>query len=154
MFVALKWDHQIGAHFVSWIVVECSGVNEKFGLPQALPPRRDVAYFVDEATAEYDAKVFAAYKNGLLDISLADKYEPYLSPNHGFCHYAWDHTYMGELVKHAVLYWEDGQYKKATPFRDDIGYFICVEHSETDSQFFAQYKLGLLEFTVAEEKIA
>jgi len=154
MFVALKWDHQIGAHFVSWIVVECSGVSEKFGLPQALPPRRDIAYFVDEKTAEYDAKVFAAYKNGLLDTSVLDKYDPYLSPHHGFCHYEWDHTYMGNLVKHAVLYWEDGKHHRNKPFRDDIGYFICPEQSEADSQFYAQYKLGLLDFNSENLKTA
>lgn len=144
MFVALKWDHQIGAHFVSWIVVECSAVNTKFGLPQALPPRRDVAYFVDPEHAERDAKIFASYKNNELDIVPLAEYEPNLSAHHGFCHYGWDHTYMADLVKHAVLYWEDGNHKKPLPVRDDVAYFNCNEHSESDSRFYAQYKLGLL----------
>ncbi|TMP27289.1 hypothetical protein CWB99_14920 [Pseudoalteromonas rubra] len=141
MFVALKWDHQIGAHFVSWIVVECSAVREKFGLPQALPPRRDVAYFVDPATAEEDAKAFADYKNGIASIESCADYAPYLSDHHGFCHYSWDHTYLEELVKHAVLYWEDGQHQRPEPVRDDVAYFACPRDSESDSRFFAQYKL-------------
>ncbi|WP_171037363.1 hypothetical protein [Pseudoalteromonas phenolica] len=53
---------------------------------------------------------------------------------------------MGHLVKHAVLYWEDGKHHQTKPFRDDVGYFICPEQSEADSQFYVQYKLGLLDF--------
>ena len=148
MYIALKWDHLIGAHFVSWIVVECSAVGEKFGLPQALPPRRDAAYFVDPETAEQDAKAFAEYKNAEVTTTPSD-YSPYLSDHHGYCHYQWDHTYLEELVKHAVLYWEDGQHRKPAPVRDDIAYFVCPDASEQDSRFFARYKLEQAERQVA-----
>ncbi|WP_136255422.1 hypothetical protein [Onishia niordana] len=149
MYIALKWDHKIGAHFVAWIVVECSAVGEKFGLPQALPPRRDVAYFVDPDTAEQDAKAFAEYKNEDATAALASEYSPYLSEHHGYCHYPWDHDYLSELVKHAVLYWEDGQHLKPAPVRDDVAYFVCPEASEQDSRFFVQYKLACADRTVA-----
>ncbi|KAF7775337.1 hypothetical protein PCIT_a1506 [Pseudoalteromonas citrea] len=140
MFIALKWDHQIGAHFVSWLVVECSSVSEKFGLPQALPPRRDIAYFVHEKTAEQDAKAFSNYKNNTPQETIKH-YSPYLSEHHGYCHYEWDHSYFSGFIRHAVLYWEDGYHLQPTPIRDDVGYFICPQHSETDSRFFAHYKL-------------
>ncbi len=63
-------------------------------------------------------------------------------------------TYMGDLVKHAVLYWEDGKHQQLKPFRDDIGYFMCPKQSEADSQFYAQYKLGLLDFNSENLKTA
>ncbi|WP_212751429.1 hypothetical protein [Pseudoalteromonas aurantia] len=68
-------------------------MTEKFGLPQALPPRRDITYFVDEKMAEQDAKVFAHYKNTQQD-ETAESYSPYLSDHHGYCHYEWDHLYF------------------------------------------------------------
>ncbi|MFC0116706.1 hypothetical protein [Pseudoalteromonas xiamenensis] len=141
MFIALSWDHAIAQHFISWIVVECGGVGEKFGLPQALPPRRDVAYFCGEA-AEHDAKAFAEFKNSRLVNSVSLSYEPYLSPNHGYCHYAWDHCYLRELIKFAVLYWENGKHQKSTPTRDDVAYFLCDSEGEQDAAFFAQHKLN------------
>lgn len=141
MYIALKWDHQIGAHFVSWLVVECSSVTEKFGLPQALPPRRDIAYFVDEKTAEQDAKVFAHYKN-TQQHETVESYSPYLSDHHGYCHYEWDHSYFSDFIRHAVLYWEDGHHEQPSAVRSDVGYFICPDYSETDSHFFARYKLS------------
>src|SRR5688572_13453495 len=61
-YVALEWDHKIGRPVIQWLVVKCQSVGQKFGGPQALPPRRDVAYFVDTRTAERDAKAFAAFK--------------------------------------------------------------------------------------------
>src|ERR1700760_2143407 len=61
-YVALEWDHKIGRPVIQWLVVKCQSVGQKFGGPQALPPRRDVAYFVNEETAERDAKAFADYK--------------------------------------------------------------------------------------------
>ena len=141
MYVALKWDHIIGAHFVQWIVVKCNGISDKFGLPQALPPRRDIAYFTDPQSAEQDAKQFADYKNTGQMADIEKKYSPNLGEHHGFCHYACDHTYLGELVKHAVLYWEDGKHFSPEPYRSDIAYFIDPQTSEMDSIFFAQYKL-------------
>ncbi|MDK1287303.1 hypothetical protein [Pseudoalteromonas umbrosa] len=141
MFVALKWDHQIGAHFVSWLVVECAAIRDKFGLPQAIPPRRDIAYFVNPKTAEQDAKAFADHKNGVASVTCEQDYSPYLSDHHGYAHYQWDHTYLEELVKHAVLYWEDGRHIESKPFRDDVAYFVCPYESESDSRFFVQYKL-------------
>ena len=78
-YVALEWDHKIGRPVIQWLVVKCQSVGQKFGGPQALPPRRDVAYFVDEETAERDAKAFAAYKtrqdNGQTAASNAGKSE-------------------------------------------------------------------------------
>ncbi|MFC3033619.1 hypothetical protein ACFOEE_13915 [Pseudoalteromonas fenneropenaei] len=142
MFVALKWDHQIAKHFIGWIVVECSAVSEKFGLPQALPPRRDIAYFVDSETAEADAKAFAAYKNNELEWSTESQYAPYLSDHHGYCHYAWDHCYLKELVHYAVLYWEDGHHITPTPHRDDVAYFLCQQNAALDAAAFAQFKLA------------
>ena len=55
-YVALEWDHHIGRPMIRWLVVKCKSVGRKFGGPQALPPRRDIAYFVDGESAERDAK--------------------------------------------------------------------------------------------------
>jgi len=64
-YVALKWDHKVGRPNICWLVVQCASVGEKFGGPQALPPRRDIAYFVSEETAEQDALEFAEFKNAM-----------------------------------------------------------------------------------------
>src|ERR1051325_7235583 len=44
-YVALEWDHHIGRPMISWLVVKCKSVGRKFGGPQAMAPRRDIAYF-------------------------------------------------------------------------------------------------------------
>lgn len=145
MYAALEWDHALAKHFVGWIVVECSAIDQLFGLPQALPPRRDIAYFVNNSTAQQDAMAFAEMKNHSGSVEKSSKYSPYLSDHHGFTHYAWDHNYLQELIKHAVLYWEDGQHTSSKPIRDDIAYFVHPDTSQNDSELFAQYKLNLLE---------
>ncbi|WMO12905.1 hypothetical protein [Pseudoalteromonas piscicida] len=140
MYVALKWDHIIGAHFVQWIVVKCSGVTDKFGLPQALPlgvilPISPIPNLQSKMLNNLQITKI------LGKLRILKKYSPNLGEHHGFCHYAWDHTYLGELVKHAVLYWEDGKHFSPEPHRSDIAYFIDPQTSEMDSIFFAQYKL-------------
>jgi hypothetical protein len=144
MYAALEWDHDLAKHFVGWIVVECSSIDQLFGLPQALPPRRDIAYFVKNPSAEKDARAFAEMKNQPDNIQILSKYSPHLSDHHGFIHYAWDHNYLQELIKHAVLYWEDGHHDSDKPIRDDIAYFVHPDTSQNDSELFAQYKLNLI----------
>jgi hypothetical protein len=144
MYIALQWDHKIAENFLSWIVVECSGVTDKFGLPQALPPRQDIAYFVDSVTAQADAKAFAELKNKNQQPTFKGDFSPFISDHHGFTHYQWDHNYLSDLVKHAVLYWEDGKHQHAEPVRDDIAYFVDPLHAKQDSEYFSRYKLGAL----------
>lgn len=133
-FVALEWDHKIGRPMISWLVVECSSVGRKFGGPQALPPRRDVAYFVNPATAERDAKAFAAYKESIAagtpsELGNAKAY----SQNHAA--FAWDHNIFNPLIQWAVLEW-NGENPEGESVRDDIAYFLDPQTGEADAKAF------------------
>lgn len=134
-YVALEWDHKIGRPFVQWLVVRCASVGHKFGGPQALPPRRDVAYFVDEETAERDAKAFAAYKNqqaeGRADESLGTSTA--YSQRHAA--FAWDHNIFNPIVQWAVLEW-NGENPEGESFREDVAYFLDPESAEADARTF------------------
>ncbi len=105
-YVALEWDHKIGRPMIHWLVVKCQSVGWKFGGPQAMAPRRDVAYFVDSKTAERDAKAFAAFKMrqevegaGAEPLGTTEVY----SKRHAA--FAWDHNIFNPLVQWAVLEW-------------------------------------------------
>jgi hypothetical protein len=134
-YVALEWDHKIGRPFIQWLVVKCHSVGRKFGGPQALPPRRDVAYFVDAQTAERDAKAFAAYKtrqdehgaNELLGTS-----EVYSNRHAAF---AWDHNIFNPIVQWAVLEW-NGEDPEGESVRNDVAYFLDPESGEADARAF------------------
>jgi hypothetical protein len=133
-YVALEWDHRIGRPVIQWLVVKCQSVGQKFGGPQALPPRRDVAYFVDEGTAERDAKAFAAYKtrrdeNSRGELGSAEVY----SKRHAA--FAWDHNIFNPLVRWAVLEW-NGENPEGASFRNDIAYFLDPETAEADARAF------------------
>lgn len=136
-YVALEWDHRIGRPVIQWLVVKCHGVGQKFGGPQALPPRRDVAYFVDEESAGRDAKAFAAYKTrqdkGKLgvsdDLGTAEAY----SKRHAA--FSWDHNIFNPLVQWAVLEW-NGENPEGESFRSDVAYFLDPETAEADARAF------------------
>ncbi|HJQ38080.1 MAG TPA: hypothetical protein VKB93_13165 [Thermoanaerobaculia bacterium] len=136
-YVALEWDHHIGRPMISWLVVKCKSVGQKFGGPQALPPRRDIAYFVNAETAERDAKEFAAYKtrmdenpNGLdAELGTATAY----STRHAA--FAWDHNIFNPLVQWAVLEW-NGENPSGQSFRNDCAYFLDPETAEADARAF------------------
>jgi hypothetical protein len=134
-YVALEWDHKIGKAFVQWLVVKCAAVGQKFGGPQALPPRRDVAYFVNEETAERDAKAFAEYKNrqaeGQADEQLAT------STAYSLKHaaFGWDHNIFNPIVQWAVLEW-NGENPEGESYRDDVAYFLDPESAEGDARAF------------------
>lgn len=136
--VALEWDHAIARPMVRWIVVRCSRVDEKFGGLQAMPPRRDVALFV-EGTAEEDAKAFAAYKNGetallgpgvRLDDVLGGRHRP---ARH--VAFEWDHDLFRPHLKWAVLEWS-GDHAVRAP-RRDVAYFLDPESAEEDAKVFS-----------------
>jgi len=136
-YVALEWDHKIGRPVIQWLVVKCQSVGEKFGGPQALPPRRDVAYFVDEQTAERDAKAFAAYKTridkgGTESDQKLGKSEAYSKKHAAF---GWDHNIFNPLVQWAVLEW-NGENPEGESFRNDVAYFLDPETGEADARAF------------------
>lgn len=130
-YVALEWDHKIGRPFVQWLVVKCSSVGQKFGGPQALPPRRDVAYFVNEETAERDAKAFAAYKSQQ-DTEGLGTAQAYSNRHAAF---AWDHNIFNPIVQWAVLEW-NGENPEGASFRNDVAYFLDPESAESDARAF------------------
>ena len=134
-YVALEWDHKIGKPFVQWLVVKCASVGQKFGGPQALPPRRDVAYFVNEQTAERDAKAFADYKNrqaeGNVDAALGTA-AAYSNRHAAF---GWDHNIFNPIVQWAVLEW-NGENPEGESFREDVAYFLDPESAEGDARAF------------------
>ncbi len=136
-YVALEWDHKIGRPVIQWLVVKCKSVGEKFGGPQALPPRRDVAYFVDEETAERDAKAFAAYKTRMDSGGTTADQELGKSAAYSKKHaaFGWDHNIFNPLVQWAVLEW-NGENPEGESFRNDVAYFLDPETAETDAKAF------------------
>jgi hypothetical protein len=133
-YVALEWDHKIGRPMVQWLVVKCASVGHKFGGPQALPPRRDVAYFVNPETAERDAKAFAAYKTRQDEGSKESlgKTEVYSKRHAAF---AWDHNIFNPLIQWAVLEW-NGENPEGESVRNDIAYFLDPDTGEADARAF------------------
>lgn len=132
-YVALEWDHKIGRPIIQWLVVKCSSVGQKFGGPQALPPRRDVAYFVNEQSAERDAKAFAAYKTGLDEKKKGTETTEAYSKRHAA--FSWDHNIFNPLIQWAVLEW-NGENPDGESFRNDVAYFLDPETAETDAKAF------------------
>ena len=119
---------------ISWLVVKCAAVGQKFGGPQALAPRRDIAYFCNSETAERDAKAFAAYKTrqeqgAEEQIGTAAAY----SKRHAA--FAWDHNIFNPLVQWAVLEW-NGENPDGESFRNDVAYFLDPETGEADARAF------------------
>ena len=136
-YVALEWDHAIAKPMIKWIVVKCASVGQKFGGPQAMPPRRDVAYFVGEETSERDAKAFAEYKtrreaNGPETADELGAKTPYSSRHAAF---GWDHNIFNPLVQWAVLEW-NGENPTSAPYRHDKAYFMDPETAESDARAF------------------
>lgn len=135
-YVALEWDHSIGRPFMQWLVVQCASVGRKFGGPQALPPRHDVAYFVEPATAERDAKAFAAYKTGMEeaggDAEALGATQVYSNRHAAF---AWDHNIFQPQVKWAVLEW-NGEDPVGESVRKDVAYFLDPRTAEADARAF------------------
>jgi hypothetical protein len=133
-YVALEWDHHIGRPMIQWLVVKCHSVGRKFGGPQAIAPRRDVAYFVDSRTAERDAKAFAEYKTRQDAGSTEElgKSEAYSNRHAAF---GWDHNIFNPLVQWAVLEW-NGENPDGVSVRDDVAYFLDPESGEADARAF------------------
>jgi hypothetical protein len=144
-YVALEWDHRIAKPVIQWLVVKCASVGQKFGGPQALPPRRDIAYFVDEKTAEVDAKAFAEYKarheNGEdAALDALGRAEAFSKSHAAF---AWDHNIFNPLVQWAVLEW-NGENPEEQNYRNDVAYFLDPETAEADARAFRVIRDGLL----------
>jgi len=57
---AFGWDHNIFNPLVQWAVLEWNGEN-----PEGASVRSDVAYFLDPATAESDARAFRVMRDEL-----------------------------------------------------------------------------------------
>lgn len=134
-YVALEWDHKIGRPMINWIVVQCQSVGEKFGGPQALPPRRDVAYFVNPETAQRDAKAFAAYKTRQDDgtrVETTGSAEAYSNRHAAF---EWDHNIFSPIVRWAVLEW-NGENPEGASVRSDVAYFLDPQTAESDARAF------------------
>jgi hypothetical protein len=122
---------------IHWLVVKCQSVGWKFGGPQAMAPRRDVAYFVDSHTAERDAKAFAAYKTRM-DENGSDAAEKEGATNvysNRHAAFAWDHNIFNPLVQWAVLEW-NGENPDGKSIRSDVAYFLDPESGETDARAF------------------
>jgi hypothetical protein len=135
-YVALEWDHKIGRPMINWIVVKCHSVGRKFGGPQALPPRHDVAYFVEPETAERDAKAFAEYKTRMEEqqgaVETLGTAQAYSNHHAAF---GWDHNIFNPEVKWAVLEW-NGENPDGVSVRTDVAYFLDSETAEADARAF------------------
>ena len=153
-YVALEWDHRIGRPVIQWLVVKCKSVGLKFGGPQAQPPRRDIAYFVHEESAEQDAKAFAAYKTrqdegraGEEGLGTAEAY----SKRHAA--FAWDHNIFNPLVRWAVLEW-NGENPEGESFRNDVAYFLDPKTAESDARAFRVLRDELVAEKPARKSVA
>jgi hypothetical protein len=144
-YVALEWDHKIGRPVIQWLVVQCQSVGQKFGGPQALPPRRDIAYFVNEETAEHDANAFAAYKTRMAEGADASDHEMGKSVAFSKKHaaFGWDHNIFNPLVQWAVLEW-NGEHPEGESYRHDVAYFLDAETGEADARAFRVIRDELL----------
>jgi hypothetical protein len=147
-YVALEWDHKIGRPMINWIVVKCQSVGQKFGGPQALPPRRDVAYFVNPETAERDAKAFAAYKTSQDEGVAAELGEAQAYSNRHAA-FAWDHNIFNPIVQWAVLEW-NGENPDGVSVRSDVAYFLDPTSAEADARAFRVLRDEL----IAEDPLA
>jgi hypothetical protein len=148
-YVALEWDHKIAKPMVKWIVVQCAALGTKFGGPQALPPRRDIAYFVDEQTAERDAKAFAEYKTELDASGAPEAAETPAAYSNRHAAFGWDHNIFNPLIQWAVLEW-NGENPTGKSVRNDVAYFLDPQTAESDARQFRVIRDELL----AAEKIA
>jgi len=142
-YVALEWDHKIAKPMVKWLVVKCASLGTKFGGPQALPPRRDIAYFVDEETAERDAKAFAAYKTELDAQGAPETAETPAAYSNRHAAFGWDHNIFNPLIQWAVLEW-NGENPSGASVRNDVAYFLDPETAETDARNFRVIRDELL----------
>ena len=147
-YVALEWDHKIGKPMIKWLVVQCAALGTKFGGPQALPPRRDIAYFVDEQTAERDAKAFAAYKT-----SGEEATETPAAYSNRHAAFGWDHNIHNPLIQWAVLEW-NGENPTGASVRNDVAYFLDPKMAESDARAFRVIRDELLAAETAEEQAA
>ena len=142
-YVALEWDHKIGRPMINWIVVKCHSVGRKFGGPQALPPRHDVAYFVQPETAERDAKAFAEYKTRMDEqpgeVEAMGTAQAYSNHHAAF---GWDHNIFTPQVKWAVLEW-NGENPDGVSVRNDVAYFLDPQTGESDARAFRVLRDGL-----------
>jgi hypothetical protein len=150
-YVALEWDHKIGRPFMQWLVVKCASVGQKFGGPQALPPRRDVAYFVDERTAERDAKAFAEYKTRLdIDGASAERLGANDAYSNRHAAFGWDHNIFNPEIQWAVLEW-NGENPDGVSVREDVAYFLDPETAEADARAFRVLRDRLMAEAPVEE---
>lgn len=151
-YVALEWDHKIAKPVIQWLVVKCASVGTKFGGPQALPPRRDIAYFVDERTAERDAKAFAEYKTRQEEQQEGNEVFDELGASNAYSNrhaaFAWDHNIFNPLVQWAVLEW-NGENPQGKSFRNDVAYFLDPQTGEADARAFRVIRDELLSVKVA-----
>lgn len=148
-YVALEWDHKIGRPMIHWLVVKCHSVGRKFGGPQAMAPRRDVAYFVDSQTAERDAKAFAEFKTRQDENGNTGNLGTSAVYSNRHAAFAWDHNIFNPIVQWAVLEW-NGENPEGESVRSDVAYFLDPETAEADARAFRVIRDEL----VAEHAVA
>lgn len=142
-YVALEWDHKIAKPIIQWLVVKCHSVGWKFGGPQAMAPRRDIAYFVDAETAERDAKAFAAYKTAQEEGSVTEALGTDNVYSNRHAAFGWDHNIFNPIVQWAVLEW-NGENPDGVSVRNDVAYFLDPENGEADARAFRVLRDELL----------
>lgn len=142
-YVALEWDHRIAKPVIQWLVVKCQSVGQKFGGPQALPPRRDIAYFVNEETAERDAKAFADYKTRQEEQVSVEAMGTEAAFSNRHAAFAWDHNIFNPIIQWAVLEW-NGENPDGKSVRNDVAYFLDPDNGEADARAFRVIRDELL----------
>ncbi|MCU1350223.1 MAG: hypothetical protein JWO56_3253, partial [Acidobacteria bacterium] len=98
-------------------------------------PRRDVAYFLDERTAERDAKAFAAYKMRQGEDAAGEALGSTETYSNTHAAFAWDHNIFNPEIQWAVLEW-NGNDPDGASVREDVAYFLDPETAEADARAF------------------
>jgi hypothetical protein len=134
VYTALRWDNRSQTSSKYWSVVESKEAQELANGTITLPRRpRYIAYFINEDTAEQDAKQFAEYKNEKARSYLPTEYQKLLASNTlPGCHTAFEcdvHFSSGSI------YW--AVQECCHGLREDIAYFFDAHTAKEDAKAFS-----------------
>ncbi|HLP87468.1 MAG TPA: hypothetical protein VK184_02535 [Nostocaceae cyanobacterium] len=133
VYIAVKLNNRSQETALLWLVVESADVQEKVNGTVKLPSRRHIAYFVNQETAEQDAKQFAEYKNIQENSHLPTEYLKLLA-NKTPAQY---HTTFESNLQSSTgtMYW--AVQELCCGMREDIAYFFDPQTAQADAEAFS-----------------
>ncbi|HLO84072.1 MAG TPA: hypothetical protein VK203_03515 [Nostocaceae cyanobacterium] len=144
VYTALRWDNRSQESSTYWLVVESKEAQEQTDGTITLPSRRrHIAYFVNQDTAEQDAKQFAEYKNEKERCYFPSEYLKLLASNIQPRHHA-----AFECDVHfssGSIYWAVQECHSY--LREDIAYFFDSLTAKEDAKAFSLIRDHRLELS-------